>query len=135
MRKIRCWTAVVLGFVSAAALAAPVSAKSASTQVASSKFELLAQKMLPEEKVNRAAGFFGPVVKKYLPTFQKFQQEYATATGKRAIIEKYLPDAQNALAEAKVMKVPAKYEQEKAEYIQMCSAFLSVLNVSLAVTK
>ena len=37
-----------------------------------------------------------------------------------------------AYADAKAMKVPAKYEAEKAEYIKMASAFVTMLRLSTA---
>ena len=47
--------------------------------------------MLPTNAVNEAAGFFGPVTKKYLPVFEKFQAEYKSATNKVSVVEQYLP--------------------------------------------
>ena len=94
------------------------------------KVEQLAQKMLPQEKFNRALGFFGPVTKKYMPVFQRFNEEYLAGTNKMAVVRKYLPNARLALDEAKAMKIPAKYEKEKADYIQMGEAFLTVLNLT-----
>ena len=88
----------------------------------------LAQKMLPQEKFNRALGFFGPVTKKYMPVFRRFNEEYQSGTNKMEVVRKYLPNARSALDEAKAMKIPAKYEQEKAGYIRMGEAFLTVMN-------
>ena len=94
------------------------------------KVEQLAQKMLPQEKFNRALGFFGPVTKKYMPVFERFNGEYLTSTNKMAIVRKYLPQAWSALDEAKAMRIPVKYEKEKADYIKMGEAFLMVLNLT-----
>ena len=95
------------------------------------KLEQLAAAMLPEEKMNRAMGFFGPVTKKYLPVFDQFQREYSVATKKLPVIAKYAPQTERALADAKAMKVPAKYEAEKAEYIKMAEGFVLMLKMSL----
>lgn len=100
-----------------------------------SGYERLAAAMLPKEKLYRAQGFFGPVVKKYQPTFQRFQTEFQAAKNKRAVIEKYLPDAESALADARAMKVPSKYEAEKAEYLRLADAFMSALRFSVALGK
>lgn len=96
------------------------------------KAEQLAMTMLPTNKLNQAAGFFGPVTKKYLPKFQQFQDEYVTAKDKLPVIRKYMPQAQAALKEAEQMKVPAKYEAEKNEYLGMFRAFLLTMRFTLA---
>jgi len=95
------------------------------------KVEQLAQAMIPQEKLNRAMGFFGPVTKKYLPIFNDFNAEYQKSTSKIAVVKKYLPKADAALAEAKAMKVPAKYEKEKAEYIQTAEGFLMMTKLTI----
>lgn len=95
------------------------------------RLEQMAYVMLPEEKMDRMMGFFGPVTKKYLPVFNQFQQEYVAAAQKLPVIVKYVPQAENAIADARVMKVPAKYEAEKAEYINMTESFLLMLKMSL----
>jgi len=95
------------------------------------KVERLAQAMLPQEKLNRAMGFFGPVTKKYLPVFNAFNAEYLASQNKMAVVKKYLPKADAALAEAKAMKVPAKYEAEKAEYVQMAESFLMMAKLTV----
>ena len=82
---------------------------------------------LPTEKVDRAAGFFGPVVKKYRPVVEDFRREYEVAPDKSAVIVKYMPQLEAALADAKAMKVPAKYEAEKADYIKTASAVVASL--------
>ena len=87
--------------------------------------------MLPTNAVNEAAGFFGPVTKKYLPVFEKFQAEYKSATNKFAVVEQYLPKAKEAYAEAKSMKIPEKYVAKKAEYLKMFDRFLSAADVAV----
>jgi len=89
-----------------------------------SRLEQLARKMLPEKQVNEAAGFFGPVVRKYQPVLEKFRREYAAAKDKKAVALKYVPQVDAALADARKMRVPAKYEAKKAEYLQMFEAFV-----------
>ena len=93
--------------------------------------EQLAMSLLPTNVLNEAAGFFGPVTKRYMPVFEKFGAEYEASSDKMAVIAKYLPQAESALAEAKKMKVPPRFESEKAKYIRlfdvvMASARLSV---------
>jgi len=95
------------------------------------KVEQLAQAMLPKEKMNKALGFFGPVTKKYLPVFNQFNAEYQKSANKIAVVKKYLPKADAALAEAKAMKVPSKYEKEKAEYVQMGEGFLMMTKLTV----
>ncbi len=85
---------------------------------------------LPMDKVDRAAGFFGPVVKKYQHVLWDFQDEYLaadTVAGKAAIIVKYQPKVDEALADAKAMKVPPRYEDEKAGYIRIAEVFAATL--------
>ena len=100
-----------------------------------SKLERLAEKMLPQKKLNDALGFFGPVTKKYLPTFKEFNGAYLAGTNKIAVVRQYLPLAQAALDEAKAMRIPAKYEAEKAEYIRMAETFLTVLRITVRLSK
>jgi len=95
------------------------------------KVEQLAAKMLPEKEVNEMLGFFGPVSKKYLPVFKQFNTEYLDGTNKLATVRKYLPKANAALAEAKAMKVPARYEAKKADYIGKLETFLALVNFSV----
>jgi len=95
------------------------------------KVEQLAQAMLPQEKMNRALAFFGPVTKKYLPVFNRFNDEYLKSANRISVIRKYLPQADAALAEARKMRVPAKYEVEKAEYIQMAEGFLTMTKLTV----
>jgi len=93
--------------------------------------EQLAERLFPAERLDRAAGFFGPVVKRYKPVFDKFSAEYAAAPDKMSIVAKYLPDADKALAAARRMKIPAKYEKEKAEYIRLCQTLLASAKVAV----
>lgn len=92
------------------------------------KVEQLAEKMLPEKELNEMLGFFGPVSKKYLPVFNRFNTEYLDGTNKIATVRKYLPQANAALAEAKAMKVPARYEAKKAGYVGKLETFLKLVN-------
>ena len=92
------------------------------------KVEQLAERMLPEKELNEMLGFFGPVSKKYLPVFKQFNTEYLDGTNKLATVKKYLPQANAALAEAKAMKVPARYEAKKASYISKLETFLKLVN-------
>ena len=94
------------------------------------KVEQLAEKMLPEKELNEMLGFFGPVSKKYLPVFQQFNAEYLAGTNKIATVKKYLPQANAALAEAKAMKVPVRYEAKKADYIRKLETFLKFVNLT-----
>ena len=75
--------------------------------------------LFPPERMDHVAGFFGPVTKRYLPTFESFNEEYLAAKNKIPVIEKYMPQAEKALAEARRMRVPPRYEAEKARYIRM----------------
>ena len=86
--------------------------------------ERMATAMLPAEKMHEIAGFFGPVAKKYKPVLERFGTEYKAAPEKLKIVAKYLPEAEGALAMAKRMRVPAKYEKEKAEYIRIFEAIM-----------
>ena len=92
------------------------------------KVEQLAERMLPQKEMNEMLGFFGPVSKKYLPVFKQFNTEYLDGTNKIATVKKYLPQANAALAEAKAMKVPARYEAKKASYISKLETFLKLVN-------
>ena len=87
--------------------------------------------LLPQEKLNAAAGFFGPVTKKYMPMFEKFGAEYEAASEKLPVIAKYLPQAEMAFAEAKKMRVPPRFEAEKAQYIRIFDMVLSSARLSV----
>jgi len=118
-----------------AAVYAQASDSAALKAKCANKVEQLAQAMIPQEKLNKAMGFFGPVTKKYLPVFNAFSKEYNTNTNKIATVKRYLPKADAALAEAKAMKVPAKYEAEKAEYIQTAEAFLMMTKLTIRLSE
>ena len=92
--------------------------------VSTPSLDQLAERLFPAETLDRAAGFFGPVVKKYQPVFDKFVAEYKAAPDKMAIVAKYMPEADKAMAAARRMKIPAKYEKEKWEYIRLCQTLL-----------
>ena len=136
--KVRCVLIAVLSAIAVAASGATTAAgtaakpKEVKATGMAARIEAMAEKLVPQEKLNKAMGFFGPVTKKYLPVFKQFNTEYLAATKKMPVIVKYVPEAENALAEAKAMKVPAKYEAEKAEYIKMASAFVTMLRLSTA---
>lgn len=100
------------------------SPSSTAREIGTSWLERLAEKMVPQQKFNEAAGFFGPVTKKYLPVWEKLCREYPAAEDKRAVVRKYIPQVDAALADAKAMKIPPKYEAKKAEYLKMFEAFV-----------
>ena len=97
--------------------------------------EQMAMSIMPQEKFNEAAGLFGPVSKKYLPVFRQFEREYKAAPEKLPVIAKYMPQAESALAEARAMKVPARYEAKKAEYLKMVDGFMAVLRMTMRFAK
>ena len=99
------------------------------------RIESLAESMLPKERVDRMMGFFAPVVKKYMPTFQQFQVEYQTAEKKLPVIEKYLPKADAAVAEAKAVTVPEKYVAQKEQYIGEVETLLSMVRMSTSLAR
>lgn len=93
--------------------------------VSTPPLEQLAERLFPAEKLDRAAGFFAPVVKRYQPVFDRFGAEYAASPDKLAVVAKYLPEAERALEAARRMKIPAKYEKEKADYIRLFDMLLA----------
>ena len=105
-------------------LALVIAALLATAAPAPTPLERMATAMLPAEKMHEIAGFFGPVAKKYRPVFEKFGAEYKSAPEKLKVVAKYLPEAQKALAMARHMRIPAKSEREKAEYIRIFEALL-----------
>ena len=121
-----------LGLFLAAAFAAANSSFAIDTAAlkaaCAAKVEQLAEKMLPQKELNEMLGFFGPVSKKYLPVFNRFNAEYLDGTNKLATVKKYLPQANAALEEAKAMKVPVRYEAKKADYIGKLETFLKLVN-------
>ena len=93
--------------------------------------ERLAMSLFPPERVDHVVGFFAPVAKRYMPTFEKFNEEYLAAKDKLPVVRKYLPQAESALAEARKMRVPPRYEAEKARYIKMLEALLASAKLSV----
>ena len=93
--------------------------------------ERLATALFPPEKFDHIAGFFGPVTKRYLPTFEQFNEEYLAAKDKLPVVKKYLPQAEKALDEARKMRVPPRYEAEKAKYIKSFEMLLASAKLSL----
>lgn len=95
--------------------------------------ERMAMSLFPQEKIDHVAGFFGPVTKKYLPAFDRFNDEYLAARDKMPVIKKYLPQAEAALEEARRMRVPPRYEAEKAQYIKTFEMLLASARFSVRV--
>ena len=125
---IGCFRFLPLVVVLLSSLPSPAVDTAALKAACAAKVEQLATKMLPEKELNEMLGFFGPVSKKYLPVFRRFNTEYLDGTNKLATVKKYLPQANAALAEAKAMKVPARYETKKADYISKLETFLKLVN-------
>ncbi len=98
--------------------ALPLAAVAAEVSPEPTLAERAIEALVPVDMANEAAGFFGPVSKKYMPQFEAFEREYMTSSDKLAVVEKYLPLAANALADARKMRVPPRYEGKKAEYIK-----------------
>jgi len=119
---------VMLGMCGAAMVAA---AKPTFKEQLKAQSEQMLVSMLPTNAVHEAMGFFGPVTKKYMPEFQKFNDEYLASTNKMAVVEKYLPKAQCAYNDACAMKVPAKYEAKKQEYLKLFSRFLTAAQMAV----
>ena len=112
-------------------LALVIAALLATAAPAPTPLERMATAMLPAEKMHEIAGFFGPVAKKYKPVLEKFGAEYKSAPEKLKVVAKYLPEAQKALSMAKRMRVPTKYEKEKAEYIRIFEALLYSAKIAI----
>ena len=123
---------VVLVCLCGAAVSAPAKDKESLKSRLKEQAVQMAMSMMPTNELNEAAGFFGPVSKKYKPTFEKFWADFKSSKDRLAVLSDYLPKAEEAYADAKAMKVPAKYEAEKAEYIKMASAFVTMLRLSSA---
>ncbi|MBR0057180.1 MAG: hypothetical protein IJP66_07605 [Kiritimatiellae bacterium] len=85
-----------------------------------------------KEKLDAAAAFFGPVVKKYQPDIAAFQKDYESAVEKGEVIAKYMPRLEAALEDAKAMRVPARFEKEKASYIRAASGAVASLRMITA---
>ena len=130
--NMKSWVVPSVVALLAVAVVRPVEAKPSLKEQLKANAEKMAMEMLPTNAVNEAAGFFGPVTKKYLPTFNAFQKEFKAAKDKLPVVEKYLPKAREAYAEAKAMKVPVKYVAKKDEYLKMFDQFLSAVSFSVA---
>lgn len=117
--------------VFAAGTTTPAQVKPVKATGWAAKLEQMVQAMVPQEKLDKMAGFFAPVVKNHMQDFNQFQGEYQSATQKLPVLMKYLPKAESALAEAKEMKVPDRYEAEKAEYIGEVEALLTMTKMSV----
>jgi len=87
--------------------------------------------LVPANVANEAAGFFGPVAKKYMPQFEAFEREYMAASDKFAVVGKFLPVAADALADARKMRVPPRYEKKKAEYIKFFESAYAAANLTI----
>ena len=87
--------------------------------------------LVPTNMVNEAAGFFGPVAKKYMPQFEAFEREYMASSDKFAVVEKFLPVAADALADARKMRVPPRSEKKKAEYIKFFESAYAAANLTV----
>ena len=124
---LRTLPALALALVS---LTAPALDKAALKAAFANKVEALAEKMLPQKEVDEMMGFFGPVTKKYLPVFKSFNTEYLSGTNKLATVRKYLPKADAALAEARAMRVPVRYEVQKETYLKRLGAFVTVVKLA-----
>lgn len=120
----------VLCLALVAATPAPALDTAALKAAAAAKLEQMAAQMVPQKELDEMLGFFGPVSKKYLPVFRQFNREYLEGTNKLATVRKYLPKAQAALDEAKAMKVPAKYEAKKTEYVGRLETFMSLVGLT-----
>ena len=57
--------------------------------------------------------------------------QYNSADDKLAIAQKYMPQAEKALDEARRMRVPPRYEAEKAKYIKMFEMLLASAKLSV----
>lgn len=113
---------------------APCWAEAASrSERVAAKIEQMAMTMLPTNEVRNAMGFFAPVTKKYQPIFEQFNTEYLASTNKLAVIQKYLPRTEDILRDAEAMKVPEKYEAQKAAYLSRFRAVLAPIRLSMKV--
>ena len=118
-KSMMIFAAAVLFAVTSSAVEAPTLA------------ERTLEALVPTNIVNEAAGFFGPVSKKYMPHFESFEREYMASSNKFAVVEKFLPVAANALEDARQMRVPQRYENKKAEYIKFFESAYSAANLAV----
>lgn len=84
-----------------------------------------------EKEIRDLQGFFAPVVRKWTPTGEKFSEEYLVATNKSMVISRYLPKARQVVEDARRMKLPPKYEQQRQRYITIAETFLSMVSLYL----
>jgi len=139
MRAVACFLPIALACCPSWAAGTPdaPSGRPVAKQPATgwaARAEKMAMAVMPQEKFDEAAGFFGPVAKKHLPAFNRFRREYEAASEKLPVVAKYMPVAEEAVVDARAMKVPAKYEAKKAEYLKMVDAFMAVLRMTLKVS-
>ena len=113
------------------AVAVLLSGAAAADPEGSSLAEGALEALVPTNMVNEAAGFFGPVSKKYMPQFEAFEREYMASSDKFAVVEKFLPVAANALSDARKMRVPPRYEKKKAEYIKFFESAYAAANLTV----
>ena len=83
-------------------------------------------------ELNEVASFFGSVSEKYKPTFEKFWTDFGESKDRMAVLVDYLPKAEEAYADAKAMKVPAKFAAKKEEYLNKFDQILSTVKLSAA---
>ncbi len=125
MERLHCFLRLLCAVVLAAAAVSP------NVVCAGVSLEQMAMSLFPPERFDHIAGFFGPVTKRYQPVFYKFCHEYNSADDKLAIAQKYMPQAEKALDEARRMRVPPRYEAEKAKYIKMFEMLLASAKLSV----
>ena len=109
----------------------PLGAVAAEVSSGSTLAERALEALVPTNIVNEAAGFFGPVAKKYMPQFEAFEREYMASSNKMAVVEKFLPVAAGALSDARKMRVPPRYEKKKAEYIKFFESAYAAANIAV----
>ena len=109
----------------------PLTAVAAEVSSGQTLAERALEALVPADMANEAAGFFGPVSKKYMPQFEAFEGEYMASPNKLAVVEKFLPVAADALADARKMRVPPRYEKKKAEYIKFFESAYAAANLTV----
>ena len=123
---------VMLVCLCGAAVSAPAKDKESLKSRLKEQAVQMAMSMMPTNELNEAAGFFGPVSKKYKPTFEKFWTDFKSSKDRLAVLSDYLPKAEEAYADAKAMKVPEKYAAKKEAYLDKFDQFLSAVKMSAA---
>ena len=66
-----------------------------------------------------------------MPQFEAFEREYMASSDKFAVVERFLPVAADALADARKMRVPPRYEKKKAEYIKFFDSAYAAANLTI----